>query len=246
MRSATDIGANYHENRRTPRKISGLLRDQRLHAPPQRRPGAAMGPLGVVYPGRHEPVQGPLPRPLQARVQTGHNLPEMPPHRRHRQRRPHGVPPHLLRDAGQLQLRRLFQTRRDSLGLGVLDEQNGSICRRKSFRPRSTSTTTRRPTFGSTKSSCRRTGCSGLARTRTSGRPTPPARGPTAFAARAAKSTSIRPSARSRFGTSFSRSSTARAPAQQSWPAAKQEYRHGHGPGADRRGATGRRHKLPH
>ena len=114
-----------------------------------------MGPLGAVHAGRHEPVQGPFPRPLQARVHPGHDLPEMPPHGRHRQRRPHGLSPHLLRDAGQLQLRRLFQARGDPLGLGVSDRQEvARICRRKSSRPRSISTTTRRPTFGSTRSSC--------------------------------------------------------------------------------------------
>ena len=48
--------------------------------------------------------------------------------------------------------------------------------------------------------------------TTTSGRPTPPAKGPTASAARAAKSSTIRrPAARSRSGTSCSRSSTASA-----------------------------------
>ena len=60
---------------------------------------------------------------VQARIHPGHDLPEMPAHRRHRQRRPHGLPPHVFRDAGQFQLRRLFQARRDPLGLGVSDRQ---------------------------------------------------------------------------------------------------------------------------
>ena len=167
-------------------------------------------PSVLFTPGRHEPVQGPFPRPLQAGFHPGHDLPEMPPHGRHRQRRPHRLSPHVLRDAGQLQLRRLFQARGDPLGLGVPDQQEvAGPGRRKSSRPRSISTTTRRPAFGSTRSSCRPTGCSGWARTRTSGRPTPPAKGPTASAARAAKSTSTRPSARSKSGTWSSPSSTA-------------------------------------
>ena len=67
----------------------------------------------------------------------------------------------------------------------------------------------------------------GWARTRTSGRPTPPARGPTASAGRAAKSTTT-PLGRSRSGTWSSRSSTAsatrpitsaRCPARTSTPA---------------------------
>ena len=120
------------------------------------------------------------------------------------------LPPHLLRDAGQLQLRRLFQARGHPLGLGVPDRaRSGSAWPRNGSRPRSISTTTRRPASGSTRSSCRRSGCSGWARTRTSGRPTPPAKAPTASAARAAKSTTTRPSARSKSGTWSSRSSTA-------------------------------------
>ncbi len=80
-----------------------------------------------------------------------------------------------------------------------------------SCRPRSTWTTTRRPTSGPTRSACRPRGSSGWARTRTSGRPTPPARGRTASAARAARSTSTRRAARSRSGTWSSPSSTASA-----------------------------------
>ena len=60
---------------------------------------------------------------VQARVHAGHDLPEVPAHRRHRQRRPHRLPPHVLRDAGQLLLRRLLQARSDPLGLGVPDRQ---------------------------------------------------------------------------------------------------------------------------
>ena len=64
---------------------------------------------------------------VQARIHPGHDLPEMPAHRRHRQRRPHGLPPHVFRDAGQFQLRRLFQARGDPLGLGVSHRaSNGS------------------------------------------------------------------------------------------------------------------------
>ena len=56
-------------------------------------------------------------------IHPRHHLPKVPAHRRYRQRRPHGLPPHVFRDAGQLQLRRLFQTRRDQLGLGVSHPQ---------------------------------------------------------------------------------------------------------------------------
>ena len=60
--------------------------------------------------------------------------------------------------------------------------------RRPAHACRSISTTTRRPTSGPTRSSCPPNGSSGWARTTTSGRPAPPAKGPTASAARAAKS----------------------------------------------------------
>ena len=66
--------------------------------------------------------------------------------------------------------------------------------------------------LGPATSSCRPTGSSGWARTTTSGRPAPPAKGPTASAARAARSFSIpTAAARSRSGTSSSRSSIASA-----------------------------------
>ena len=89
----------------------------------ERRAGAALGSLGAVHAGRHEPVQGPFSGQGEAGVHAGHDLPEVPAHRRHRQRRPHGLSPHVFRDAGQLQLRRLFQARGDQLGLGVSDRQ---------------------------------------------------------------------------------------------------------------------------
>ena len=228
--SAPGSRPNQHENRRTSRKIPGVLRVQGLRPPPQRRAGAPLGPLGAVHAGRHEPVQGPVPGPLQARLHAGHDLPEMPPHRRHRQRRPHRLPPHVLRDAGQFQLRRLLQARGDPLGLGVPDRQAVA-----GPRPR--------PAVGHGLPRRRRGGRhlaqrdqaaagpdrSGWARTTTSGRPAPPARGPTASAARAAKSTSTRRlRRRSRSGTWSSPSSTAsatrpticaRCPARTSTPA---------------------------
>ena len=174
----------------------------------------------------------------------------MPPHGRHRQRRPHGLPPHVLRDAGQLQLRRLLQARGDPLGLGVSHQARsgwGSI--RPGFRvtvylddDEAAEIWARRHQAAA------RTESSGWARTRTSGRPAPPARGPTASAARAAKS-SIKPDDKSEVEiwnlvfTQFNRVGDA---ARQSPPAAEQEHRHRHGAGADRLGAAGRRDELSH
>ena len=167
-------------------------------------------PSVLFTPGRHEPVQGPLPRPLQAGFHPGHHLPEVPAHRRHRQRRPHRLSPHLLRDAGQLQLRRLLQARGHPLGLGVSHRQEvagpgprTALGHRLPRRRRGGRHLAR------TRSSCRRSAWSGWARTKTSGPPMPPARAPTASAARAAKSTTTPTSARSRSGTWSSRSSIA-------------------------------------
>ena len=178
-------------------KYLAFFEIQGLRPPAQRRAGAALGSLGAVHAGRHEPVQGPLPGQGEARVHPGHDLPEVPAHRRHRQRGPHGLSPHVLRDAGQLQLRRLLQARGDQLGLGVPDRQEVAGARsRPAVASRSTSTTTRPPTSGPTTSSCRPSGSSGWARTTTSGPPAPRARAPTASAARAAKSSSC-PTAKS-------------------------------------------------
>ncbi len=68
---------------------------------------------------------------VQARLHPRHDLPEVPAHRRHRKRRPHGLSPHVLRDAGQLQLRRLLQARGDPLGLGVPHPQEVAGARRR-------------------------------------------------------------------------------------------------------------------
>ena len=51
----------------------------------------------------------------------GHQRPEVLPHPRHRDRRHRHLPLHLLRDAGQLQLRRLLQGRGHPAGLGAPD-----------------------------------------------------------------------------------------------------------------------------
>ena len=52
----------------------------------------------------------------------GVHLPEVHPHRRHREHRQDRPPRHLLRDAGQLLLRRLFQAGGHRLVLGVPDQ----------------------------------------------------------------------------------------------------------------------------
>jgi hypothetical protein len=80
---------------------------------------------------------------------------------RPRERGLHGAPPHVLRDAGQLQLRRLLQARRDPLRLGFRHRHAGSI-RSAPLGHRLPATTTRPPTSGSRRSACRRSRLSRL------------------------------------------------------------------------------------
>jgi alanyl-tRNA synthetase len=60
----------------------------------------------------------------------------------------HRAPPHLLRDAGQLQLRRLLQARRHQLRLGVADRVHFKLPKPTSCGPPSTPKTTRPTTSG--------------------------------------------------------------------------------------------------
>ena len=186
---------------------------------------------------------------LQARIHPGHDLPEMPAHRRHRQRRPHRLSPHVLRDAGQLQLRRLFQARSDPLGLGVPD-------RPEMARPR--------PPIG-----CRSSvylDDDEAADIWTNEIKLPPDRiermgeddnfwpagapsqGPDGVCGPCSEI--FYPPPTRRRGRDLEPGVHAvqsrRLAAQQSPPAAEQEHRHRHGAGADRRGAARRRHQFPH
>ena len=82
---------------------------------------------------------------------------EMRPRRRQaqrpRQRRLHRAPPHLLRDARQLLVRRLLQGARDRARLGPRSPRN-SACRRTSCWSPSISTTTRPSTCGRRSPAC--------------------------------------------------------------------------------------------
>ncbi len=169
-------------------------------------------PTVLVHAGRDEPVQARVHGPGRPEVQARHDLPEVHPHRRHRERRQDAAPHDVLRDARQLQLRRLLQARGDPLGLGV---------------PHQDAQGSRRPAdvHGLPR---RRRGVQHLAQGgRRSGRPDhADGRGrqllarralrrtvPTASAARAPRSsTTATASRRSRSGTSSSPSSTASVP----------------------------------
>ena len=97
--------------------------------------------------------------------------PEVLPHQRHRRGgRRHA--PHLLRDAGQLQRRRLLQERGHRVGLGAADRPEGAdrACRRSASGSASTSTTTRRTATGAAWA-CRKTASCATAKRRTTGSP---------------------------------------------------------------------------
>ena len=80
-------------------------------------------PDGAVHVAGMVPFKPVLPRRGGAAVHAGDLGAEVRAGRRQaqrpRRRRPHQPPPHLLRDAGQLQLRRLLQGRGDPVGVGV-------------------------------------------------------------------------------------------------------------------------------
>ncbi len=65
--------------------------------------------VGALHHRRHGAVQAVLPRGRTATLAAGHLGAEVLPHRRHRCRRHHTPPLHVLRDARQLQLRGLLQ-----------------------------------------------------------------------------------------------------------------------------------------
>ena len=102
--------------------VPPVLRGARPPGPAVRlaRP-AGGGQIAPLHRRGDEPVQERVHGPRQARPQARRHQPEMPPHRRPRQRRPHRLPSHVLRDARQFLLRRLLQARGDPLGVGVHD-----------------------------------------------------------------------------------------------------------------------------
>ena len=84
---------------------------------------------------------------------------------RPRERRLHRAPPHVLRDARQLQLRRLLQARRDPLRVGAAHEGR-TACPPEKLWTTVYTTTTRRSTSGRRRSACRPSAASASATTR--------------------------------------------------------------------------------
>ena len=134
------------EGRRDTRHLPRFLRRARA----QDRPlGLARAlrprPLGAADDGRHAAVQALLPRPRATAGAAPRRRAEVLPHDRHRGGRQHRPPPDLLRDARQLELRRLLQGRVDPLGLAACDrglrhgpgeDLGDGLRRRRGARPR--------------------------------------------------------------------------------------------------------------
>ena len=115
---------HFHRCRHS-QELSGLFRIQGPHHRGVEPPGARQRSDADVHQLGHGPVQGRVPGHRQAPLQARHLGADLPARRRQAQRSGkrglHGPPPHLLRDAGQLVLRRLLQARVAQVGLGAAD-----------------------------------------------------------------------------------------------------------------------------
>ena len=144
--------------RRDPRALRRVLRRARPHGRAQREPRAGRRPDAPVHELRHGPVQGRADRRREAGLRAGRGLPALPARRRQAQRlrggRADAAPPHAVRDARQLELRRLLQARGDPLGVGV-PHARPRRSRPSGSPPPSTRPTTSPTSSGRTRSACR-------------------------------------------------------------------------------------------
>ena len=107
-----------YRGRRYPQSVPRFLRGARAPRDAQRVPRARGRPDAAAHHGGHGAVQALLRGRRDSPQPAARLVPEVLPHDRHRRRgRLH--PPHDVRDAGQLQHRRLLQARGDRLGVGV-------------------------------------------------------------------------------------------------------------------------------
>ena len=111
--------------RRNPSELSGFFCQQRPHRCALQPPGACQRPHAHVHQQRHGAVQrrvfGHRQAPLRARSQRAGQLACGRQAQRPGKRGLHRAPPHLFRDAGQLELWRLLQAREHRMGLGATD-----------------------------------------------------------------------------------------------------------------------------
>ena len=155
-----------------------------------------------------------LPGRGAPRLRPGGHRPEVRAGRRQAQRpgerRPHRPAPHLLRDAGQLLLRRLLQGGRDRVLLGAPDRAT-SACPRTGSRPPSSPTTTTRSRSGRRSPGCPTTASSAWARRTTSGRWATPAPAGPARRSTSTRATTCRARRSRRAGPAWGRPATATA-----------------------------------
>ena len=222
-------GYAVHEKQRNPHALPRIFQEAGPCHRGVQPAGSGQRSDALVHQCRDGAVQGCVPRPGQASVRARHHVAALRARRRQAQRpgecRLYRAPPHLLRDAGQFQLRRLLQARRHSFRLGTADEgirpRSDRACGSRSTRP-----TTRPTTSGPTRSRCRRSASRASAtnpadrnsRATTSGRwatpvPAVPARRSSTIMARAFPVARPEPrmptaTATSRSGTWYSCSST--------------------------------------
>ena len=97
-----------------------LLREQGLSTPAVVVAHSGR-PVAAADIGGHGAVQAGLPRPARSRVHARDHVSEVRAYDRHRHHRHDGTASQLLRDARQLQLRRLLQERGVRVGVRVLD-----------------------------------------------------------------------------------------------------------------------------
>ena len=122
-RASRPSGAHGEDGRRDPQRVPPLLRGARAPGGEELAPRAPERPHPPLRERGDEPVQGRLPRAGEAGLHPRRLLAEVRPRRgqaqRPRERGGDRAPPHLLRDARQLLLRRLLQEGRDRVRLGA-------------------------------------------------------------------------------------------------------------------------------
>ena len=123
VRRPTFNPAKHHEKQRHPPEFSRFLRVQRPRHCGIQFTGSRQRSDVVVHQRRHGAVQGCIHRPGHARLHPRGVVAALRACRRQAQRpgkcRLHRAPPYVFRNAGQLQLRRLFQAGRDQIRVGI-------------------------------------------------------------------------------------------------------------------------------
>ena len=122
---AGERGMTSEDGRRDPQRLPPLLRGARAPRGEELAARAAERPHPPLRQRGDEPVQGRVPRAREAGLHPGRLVAEVRARRgqaqRPRERGRDRAPPHLLRDARQLLVRRLLQEGRDRVRLGLPD-----------------------------------------------------------------------------------------------------------------------------